>query len=253
MNKEENKDFIKKVHGLTGTKRPEQVRQKISAGQKGKPKNYPSWLKGRKGPDHPAYKHGEGANREYDPEKNSAWIQGVKRAYNFKCFITGRDRELECHHLIGFKNEPTRYLIENGVPLCKEIHVEFHNQYGRGYSIPEQFEEFCKKNYNINLFPWRQGNHKPSNDFLKEQELIAKRSNEKANNFVQLVEDRGHEITKGSYKSNSSPFMLYCAKHKNHDLVKAGNYKRAVFGLRCCAGEKQGAVVSIANTKRKRS
>ena len=242
----------KKRHGLAGRKRPAEVCKKISESHKGKPKNYPSWLKGRTGLDHPAYKHGQGGNREYNHEKHAAWIQGVKRAYDFKCFITGRNHNLECHHLIGFAQEETRYLIRNGIPLCKEIHRDFHNQYGRGYSIPEQFEKFCLENYNITYFPWRHGNHNPSNDLLTEQELIAKQRYTKDFDFVQLVSNREHEILEGFYKNNSSLLTLFCVKHNLKSEVKAGNYKRAVFGLYCCAKEKQGAVVAVANKNRKR-
>ena len=242
----------KKEHGLKGRARPQDVRDKISRAHKGRPKKYTTWLKGRKGADHPSYKHGKGANREYDHEKNSAWIQGVKRATNFKCFITGRDHDLECHHLIGFQHEETRYLIQNGVAICKEIHVEFHNQYGRGYSTPEQFEEFCTKNYSITVFPWRQGNHNPSIGLWKEQEKIVKLTNKKANDFVELVSSRGHQIVEGSYLTNSSLFKIHCLKHKIDYQVKAGNYKKSVFGIQCCSSEKQGMVVAIANRKRKR-
>jgi hypothetical protein len=45
-----------KKHGLKGKKRPQEVRDKISAAHRNKPKAYSSWLKGRKGNLHPAYK-----------------------------------------------------------------------------------------------------------------------------------------------------------------------------------------------------
>ena len=60
---------IKKEHGLKGRPRPADVRKKIGDSHRGKPRNYDTWLKGRKGPDHPSYKHGKGGNREYDHEK----------------------------------------------------------------------------------------------------------------------------------------------------------------------------------------
>ena len=59
-------------HGLTGTRRPKQVRDKISQAHKGKPKNYPSYLKGLTGEKHPAYKHGQGVTRDYDYKKHAA-------------------------------------------------------------------------------------------------------------------------------------------------------------------------------------
>ena len=137
----------KKPHGLKGRARPQEVRDKISKAHKGKPKKHVSWLKGLKGPDHPSYKHGKGYNREYnyDYSLHAAWIQSVKRALNFKCFITGKDRDLHCHHLIGYQYEPTRHLIENGVAICKDIHQAFHAEYGRGYNTPEQLKNFVKK------------------------------------------------------------------------------------------------------------
>ena len=49
----------KKPHGLLGTKRPKEVRDKISRAHKGKPKNYPSYLKGLTGEKHPSYKQRE--------------------------------------------------------------------------------------------------------------------------------------------------------------------------------------------------
>lgn len=87
------------------------MRAKISKAHKGVPKNYESWLKGRKGPDHPAFLHGKGATRAYDHLKHSAWKQGVLRLFNHVCFVTGDSKNLQCHHLIGWWNEPTRYVI----------------------------------------------------------------------------------------------------------------------------------------------
>lgn len=93
---------------------------KISKAHKGKPKKYPFYLKGLIGEKHPSFKHGLGATRTYDYhyKKYTAWIQGVKRASNFKCFLTARSTSLHCHHLIGWAYEPARYLIENGVALA---------------------------------------------------------------------------------------------------------------------------------------
>ena len=241
-------------HPLKGRPRPQEVRDKIRISNTGKPKNYDVWLKGRKGPNHPSYKHGKGAaNREYDHEKHAAWIQGVKRASNFKCFITGQDHNLECHHLIGFKHEPTRYKIANGVAIATSLHKAFHAKYGSGYSTPAQFEEFCQENYNITSFPWRQGNHNPNFSLIEEQAKIVDMSQQKANKFAKTVQDRGHEIVDGtSYINNRSVLKIRCLKHeKTYDVIP-GNYKKSRLGIPCCASEKQSAAVAKANRSRKK-
>nr|WDY12858.1 putative HNH homing endonuclease [Chloroidium sp. KL-2023a] len=227
----------KKPHGLTGRPRPPEVRAKISKAHKGKPKNYPSHLKGKTGPAHPSYKHGQGSHRKYDPENTTAWILAVKRQTNYKCFITGRDTDLECHHLIGYAYEPTRFLPENGVAICKEIHKEFHNQYGRGGNLPEQFEEFCREKYGITEFPWRQGNHKPS--FLDFKQNLVSGINKRAKEFEDLVKSRDHSIVEGTFVNNKSMFTVRCQKHDTVSEVQVQRYKNAVFGVQCCALEKQ--------------
>ena len=240
-------------HGLTGRKRPKEVRDKISKAHKGKPKNYPSYLKGLTGAKHPSFKNGLSATRQYDYnyQKHAAWIQGVKRACNFKCFITGKSTSLHCHHLIGWGYEPSRYSIENGVALAREIHKAFHDEYGRGGNSPEQFEEFCKKYYNITSFPWRQGDHKPSFSLLEEQAMFENFMGQKAKEFGKLVESREHKIIEGIYSRNSSKLIIRCLRHKGQDIeVTAGLYKRAKFGLLCCSSAKQSQAVSAANKKR---
>ena len=172
-------------------------------------------------------------------KKNRIWILAVKRATNYKCFITGRSTDLECHHLVGYAYEPTRYSPENGVAICKEIHKEFHNEYGRGGNLPEQFEEFCRERYNITTFPWRQGNHKPS--LLNFQANLVSGINKRAKEFEELVASRGHEIVDGTFVKNSSIFTIKCLKHNTISEVKVQRYKNAVFGVKCCASEKQAA------------
>ena len=239
----------KKPHGLIGSKRPQEVKDKISAAQKGKPKNYDVWLKGLSGKAHPAYKHGLGyENREYDSENTQAWIYGVKRAHNFKCFITGSELNLECHHLIGYAHLPTRFCINNGVLISAQIHKDFHNEYGRGGNLPEQFEEFCQNRYNITGFPWRQGNHNPSLEVLKAN--LKTGTDKRGTEFEQLVKSRGHEIVSGSFTNNSSMFTINCPIHKNSSEVKVQRYKNAAFGLNCCARAKQSSAVTKANRLR---
>ena len=65
---------------LKDKSRPDYVKQKISKAHKGKSKNYISWLKGKKGPNHPNYKHGLGNKRAKNQEelnKLTIWKQTV--------------------------------------------------------------------------------------------------------------------------------------------------------------------------------
>lgn len=242
-----------KPHGLKGRKRPQHVRDAISRAHKGKPKSYTCYLKGRTGALHPSYKDGKGYKRAYDHEKQAAWIQGVKRACDFKCFITGQSHNLECHHLISWSHEPTRYEIGNGVALAKQIHVDFHNKYGRGGTTVEQFEMYCRDNYQITEFPWRHGNHKPSFTILQEGLFIKSLQDQKKELFLKCVEQRGDQIIEGSYQSNSSLFKIRCLTHQEEHTVKAGNYKKARFGLGCCSKAKQSVLTQISNRNRGKS
>lgn len=51
------------------------------------------------GTDHALYVHGLGKSREYDPKKHAAWKEGVLRAGGFRCVVTGKTTDLNCHHL----------------------------------------------------------------------------------------------------------------------------------------------------------
>lgn len=240
-----------KPHGLKGRPRPPEVRQKISESNKGKPKTTPSWLKGRTGLAHPAYVDGQGATREYNHEKHTAWKVGVLRASNFACFVTGATNDLHCHHLLGWWNEATRYEISNGIAITSDVHKEFHNLYGRGQNMPLQFEEFCLKIYNITNFPWRQENHKPSFTIQEEAQIQKDFAEKKALEFAQTVKDRKHEIQSGEYKDNHSDLTLFCSRHNHTQLIQAGRYKKSKFGLNCCAREKQSISMSKAHASRR--
>lgn len=212
-----------------------------------------SWLKGRKGPLHPSYKHGQGKSRDYDSEQYAVWKQGVLRQFSFKCFLTGKTTHLEAHHLLGWWNEATRYDIQNGVALAADVHKEFHDHYGRGANTPEQFEEFCRERYNVTFFPWRYGNQQPSLSETEKNriELLA---SQKKTEFEALVSQRGHQILEGEYKNNASSLLIFCPKHGFQQRIqKAGNYKKSKFGLSCCAKEKQSKTTSDSNKRRRKN
>lgn len=240
-----------KPHGLRGRPRPPEVRAKISASLLGKPKTNTSYLKGLSGPNHPAYVDGQGGTREYS-EEYAAWKQGVLRASGFKCFVTQSSDHLHCHHLVGWWNESTRFEIANGIAISAEVHKTFHDLYGRGNNVTGQFEDFCKTHYNITDFPWQHGNHKPSFTIEQEKDFIRDLLEKNKKDFSLLVQSRGHEIEAGTYQNNQSILKVRCTKHCSGQSVKVGDYKKAKFGLSCCASQKQSEAVAKANTLRKK-
>lgn len=60
------------------------------------------------------------------------------------CVLCGENNNLVAHHLQSYMKFPeSRTIIENGITLCKECHINFHKQYGfvKG-NTKEQFLEF---------------------------------------------------------------------------------------------------------------
>jgi hypothetical protein len=218
-----------------------ETRMAISKGLKGKKKNYTCWLKGRTGPAHPSYKHGKGKNRDYDSRKYSAWIEGVLQKNNFKCVVTGETTNLACHHLEAWSiSEAGQYNINNGVPLKKSIHTDFHGKYGASTTTAE-FEDYLQTQHNWGdkPFPWRQGNHEPSlsvDQFEKKQLRLKEK---KYKEFVALCASCNHEIISSDYVNAQSKVIIKCQKHNQIIETTFTNYKKCKNGLRCCGREVQ--------------
>lgn len=120
----------------------------------------------------------------YVRRHNQQWKKDSMKNCNFVCVITGEKFD-EIHHLVSLnsilknvynklnldennfnineltdneKDEFLRYVYEEqskyplGICLKKDIHNEFHKQYGYGNNTVEQFEEFLRINYsNVQL------------------------------------------------------------------------------------------------------
>lgn len=228
-------------------KRPLEVRLKISAAHKGKPKLYTSWLKGRKGPAHPCYKHGKGKTREYDNATHAAWKRSVLKNYDYNCYVTGANTKLCIHHLEAVCICRERfYDTNNAVPLRVDIHKKFHAMYGTA-TTTAMFEEFLRKEFSWTKdFPWRQGNHEPSASLedlvLKQQEITL----QKQVLFRELVESRGHIWESGEYVNSKSTISIYCKTHNISCETTVTNYKKCKTGLKCCGQQKQSDIAKAS-------
>ena len=72
------------------------------------------------------------------------WREAVFTRDNWTCQKTGKKGcVLHPHHIINFSQHPeSRFVIDNGVTLCKEAHEEFHKKYGKENNTREQLAEY---------------------------------------------------------------------------------------------------------------
>jgi hypothetical protein len=104
-----------------------------------------AWMKG---PQHPAWKTGKTANTFSSWVKNQSeykdWCQKVLEKYNNKCVVSGRDYDLECHHLEpkaeGMSPEKV-FNVDNGIVLNKEVHTRLHQLASEGYTFEAALEK----------------------------------------------------------------------------------------------------------------
>jgi hypothetical protein len=235
------------------------VREKISKTLKNKPKQYKSWLLGKTGPSHPAYKHGKGNARSTDKNELlllKQWKKNVLHRYDYKYFLTfatnTKKTLLVCHHLESWDiNTNLRFDPNNGVVLQRKLHWQFHQEYGFGKNTKKQFEVFCQTRFNIHIFPWKQGNQKPSLiTNYPQQTLNFKKKQEKK--LKDLALERKHQVVKGNYEHAHSQLVVFCSMHKKTYKTTYHNYKKAKFGMSCCAKKKQRLTTIQSNRRRKK-
>lgn len=99
----------------------------------------------KRGSENPNWRGGKSSKTERlrGSKKYVEWRLGVFQRDRWtcqRCGITGGD--LNAHHIEGFDNKKSRYLIDNGITLCVNCHNDFHNQFGRGKNNTTQFLSF---------------------------------------------------------------------------------------------------------------
>lgn len=193
----------------------------------------------------------------YAPQQRN-WRAIIISLYSCKCFITGEplggSEPLEAHHLYGQRSFPEKALdVTNGVLIKQSIHYEFHRLYGRINNVPEQFEEFLAKRYNIKNFPWRTSVY---NENCLQIEKRFKKSPEFFDMRLKLLaEERGHSIISyvnedNVYVNKYTIIIIGCKKHgliesketpykkwSFTEKKKVMDYNNQVFRMCCCANE----------------
>jgi hypothetical protein len=105
----------------------------------------------RGGDNSPWYIDGRSKNgkngRVKDNSKIQQWKRKVVKKFGYQCDICGEfPKEINAHHLNSYDwDVKNRFNVDNGIPLCPDHHIDFHNKYGRGGNTKEQYEEYYKK------------------------------------------------------------------------------------------------------------
>ncbi len=208
----------------------------------------------KSGPDHGLYIHGKGKMRDYDPKLYAAWKEGVLQKYSFRCFITKETEDLQCHHLNSWDiSVDGRYDINNGIPLQKRIHQQFHQEYGSGKNTIEQFEKFLKENYQIEDFPWQNENHDPNLTIENIQARQASQKELKKQELLDLIAQRKHELVEAPEGFTARVrISIYCTIHKEQSWTTPTNYRKSRTGMPCCGRQIQSEKGTWAHVNAKR-
>lgn len=137
----------------------------------------------KSGINHPNYSGGESKVIEALRNCVDSWRKGIIELYDYKCPISGEEKDLEVHHLRDFSQildicskkcgipihkklkEYSNYddfvllkdtIIEyhnnkTGILISSKIHSDFHKEYGKDNNTAEQFDEFLKENFDTCL------------------------------------------------------------------------------------------------------
>ena len=83
--------------------------------------------------------------REDETPGYFAWRTRVLKRDGFTCAKCGATKNLQVHHLYGYKENPELRIVDNnGVTLCKDCHDQYHNIYGYYNINAHDFENFMR-------------------------------------------------------------------------------------------------------------
>lgn len=72
------------------------------------------------------------------------WRKEVFERDGYTCQVCGKiGKNLNAHHLWSFADhEDSRFVVDNGVTLCRSCHRKFHSIFGMGDNTPDEFQLF---------------------------------------------------------------------------------------------------------------
>jgi len=75
------------------------------------------------------------------------WRNSVFKKDDYKCSNCNENStNLQAHHILSWRDNPDlRYIIENGITLCKTCHIEFHKIYGKTSATKDDLLKFIQK------------------------------------------------------------------------------------------------------------
>ena len=81
-------------------------------------------------------------------DKISSWRKSVFERDQYFCNICLlKGKKLNAHHMNGYNwSIDERYDVMNGITLCEDCHLAFHEEYGYGQNTSDQYVEFRKNN-----------------------------------------------------------------------------------------------------------
>ena len=97
-----------------------------------------------RGAEHPNYVPERHLGRPCDWYANSVWHDEVRKLADFTCQISGkRGGDLSAHHLASATRYPHLACdLSNGVCITRELHKEFHSEFGFRSFTPQDFQAF---------------------------------------------------------------------------------------------------------------
>jgi hypothetical protein len=153
--RDKRRDSLLRNGKMQHGKRSEETRRKISNAKMG---SIP-WNKGLYGLNsgEKAINWKGGLTPESKRIRNSCeyifWRKQIYIRDNFTCTICNEHGgRLNAHHINNFADFPElRFVIDNGITMCKKCHKEFHKTCGKQNNTKEQLDEFRNTYFNTSI------------------------------------------------------------------------------------------------------